>query len=755
MRLGWALRGCVVGLLLSVCVCGADAGARPSATAAAVRCTPGASRAYADGVTAAARSGRDVWGNRLLAAPDGPSYDAAHRRLAPLLYAVEQKRKPMTLSGVYYIPLAYPTGRRSPVTYALAVADGSQVITRHVTGYSVSVQVGADGRERYGSCLARTQTATLADGYLPILDTSYVDASGVRYTEEEFAGRIDGVRSIVTLIKLTVDATASTKGAVVRFATRWPERLLTDQPTPVHVAAGTTAEVYAGWLNTVPLLRPVHLNPGIYDRARAGVVRYWNGRLAEGATFSVPDQKVLDAERAILIQQLTQGWRYSVGNLYEELSFAEGLDTAAVMGEYGFRDDVAEILGVSLDRLQRIPERFSEWRAGERLLAEATYYDLYRDRNALAAASPALADLVGELSDRQYANGPDAGRLEPEPISADLGGAVDGLAAQVVAWQGLRAMARVWRETGHRADARQATAIAVPLEAALRLAVRKRSVHMPDGSLFVPATLSAPVAPYRRITATRMGSYWNLVMPYAFASGFFPPGQAAAQGISTYLMNHGGRLLGVTRADSHIVYGPHRVGNGLGQVYGLNVSRFLADNDEPDQLALSLYGMLGVAMTPDTYVSGEAISVTPIGGAYYRSMYMSPNLGANSSFLGTLRLLLVHEEERDGATTGVDLAFSTPRSWLTDGDAIVVHGARTSGGVVSYSIERTGTQIAISVTAPRGLKVRMRLRLPAGDRLLGVRAGGTRLPFDPRTSTFAVPHPAGHADLVATVASQR
>ncbi len=656
----------------------------------------------------------------------------------------------MTTSGVYYLPLAYPTGVNPPLTVALAVADGSEIISRHNTGYSVAIDVGSAGNERYGSCLARTRTATLADGYLPIVETSYTDAAGVSYQQEAFAGRVPGAESIVTLIRLSIDASASNSGSVVRFDTQWPERLLVDQATPVQVASGTTTVVYAAWLSKVPLLHAISLTEGLYDQARASVVDYWNGRLARGAAYQVPEERVMDAQRAILIQQLIHGWRYSMGNLYEELSFAEALDTAGVMGEYGFGDDVEAILRISLDRLSTIPARFTAWRAGALLLAEATYFDRYRNRRFVDRNAAELAAIVKRLASRQIESGPAKGRLRPEPLSSDLGGAVDTFPAQAVAWQGLLAIARVWRATGHRAQARKATAVAGALEAALRTAVDKVAVRMPDGSYFVPATLSDRIAPYQRIPATRRGSYWNLVMPYAFASGFFPPKQAAAQGILRYLLNHGGRLLGVVRADAHISYGEAR-GTGLGQAYGLNVSRFLADNDQPGQLVLSLYGMLAVAMTPDTYVSGEAISATPIGTAYYRTMYMPPNLGANSTFLGTLRLILVHETRAQGVPAGLDLAFATPRGWLADGGVISVDRAPTAFGPLSYSIARHGTKVMIRVSAPRSAHVRMRLRLPAGDTLRRITMGAARVPFDPATSTFVVPHGGASMELSATI----
>jgi hypothetical protein len=450
----------------------------------------------------------------------------------------------------------------------------------------------------------------------------------------------------------------------------------------------------------------------------------------------VPDEHVLDAERAILIQNLVQGWRYSIGNLYEELSFAEALDTAQVMGEYGYRADAQSILKVALDRL---PDRFTAWRFGELLLGEAAYYRLYRDRSLVHHDAGVLRRGLASLAKRQQKDG----MLLPEPLSSDLGGSVSGLPAQVVAWAGLRAMARVWTATGHDELATRAVRMAARLETALRRAVARNQTWLSDGSLFVPLVLGSDSRPYGRITFTREGSYWNLLMPYAFASGFFAPGSDAAGGILRYLAQHGSWLLGVTRADAHISF--RAGGQGLGQVYGLEMSRFLADNDQPDELSLSLYGMLGTAMTP-TYVSGEAISVVPVAGSWYRTMYMPPNLGANSTYLETLKLTLVHE-----TSTGIDLAFSTPRAWLVPGGHFGVRGARTRFGRLSYEVRRDGNRVRVTLDLPRSRAVRLRLRLPLGSQVLSARAGGRRLKVDP-DGTVSLRR-RGHVVLVATVAT--
>jgi hypothetical protein len=180
----------------------------------------------------------------------------------------------------------------------------------------------------------------------------------------------------------------------------------------------------------------------------------------------------------------------------------------------------------------------------------------------------------------------------------------------------------------------------------------------------------------------------------------------------------------VTRADAHIIYSNKPYGSGLGQVYGLSMSRFMADNDHPDQLVLSLYGMIAIGMTPGTYISGEAISVVPVNGANYRAMYMSPNSGANASYLETLRQMLVHEERgASGAPTGLDLAYSTPRPWLASGKSIDVENAETSFGIVSYGITRTGSRIAVHATLPLGAHTRLRLRVPDGEHIAHVTGG--------------------------------
>ncbi|HUB76575.1 MAG TPA: hypothetical protein VL977_05930, partial [Solirubrobacteraceae bacterium] len=255
-------------------------------------CAPAkASAAYSARVDAALRSGTDVWGNELLAAPGGPTYARASRFLAPLLYARGPGGKPLTPSGVYYLAFGMPNGTRGAGTVALHVADGGQILWRQTTGPALTVWAGPG--ERYGSCLARLEPARLAQGWLPVLETGYRTASGVHEHEESFAAR-------------------TRNGGLASYV-----HLSASRPTLLRVTtgAGTTSasgrSLYVRWNGRG---RAQAVSAAAYDAARSGVVRFWRGELSAGASIFVPETRVEDALRAVLVQDLVLTWRYSVGN---------------------------------------------------------------------------------------------------------------------------------------------------------------------------------------------------------------------------------------------------------------------------------------------------------------------------------------------------------------------------------------------------------------------------------------------------------
>ena len=728
--------------------------------------------AYTRRVLRVLASGRDVWGNALIRSREGPTYEGVRRYLTPLLLGRAARRRPprrLTVSGVHYVPFGRPRGIHGASPVALHVADGSQVLARRIYRRRLTDEVRG-GRERYGQCLARLAPPRLADGYLPILETRYVDATGTRYRQESFATRIPETRSLVSFVRLTADRRSSSSAVEVRLrpsARRLSvrgNRLLRGTKTHMFfspggrydgtavswtVPAGGVRTVYAAWLVSPLASEQLVLDEGRYASARAELAAFWERRLAEGATFDVPDRKVMDAQRNLLIQNLTMTWRYSVGNDYEQFSFPESIDTATTLGEYGFGDVQRAILLTGLPREIGI---YPNWERGIKLVGSALYYRLYRERGFVEQATPVLRRAVESLRRQLPGTGP---RLLPrERFSSDVHARVYGLHAQAMIWQGLRLMAQVWAVTGQPDLSGVARRLAERLGAGLRLAVERSARRLRDGSLFVPVTLLDGVAPHRALTASRRGSYTNLVMPFALASGLLPPGGRDARGVLRYMLTHGSRLLGLVRTAALGIYGPPTFPiSGINQVYGVNMSRFLADNDQPGQLVLTLYGQLAAGMTQGTFVSGEGAGVAPVRGEYYRKMYRPPNSTSNSTFLQTLRLLLVHEiRAANGTPQGLRLAHATPRSWLMPGKEIVVRSAPTSFGPVSFSTRSLARTVLVSLEVPPGpgLKsLRLRLRLPRPNRITGVQFDGRPYArFDRRTETIDLSGRRGQVELV-------
>ena len=114
--------------------------------------SPEAGRSYTRRVERALATGRDVWGDRLLGAKEGPTYEAASRFLPPLLYAAGRGGSRLTASGVYYLPFTLPLSVGGDRGFGLHVADGSQIVVRRAGGPSLTVYVGARGTERFGHC---------------------------------------------------------------------------------------------------------------------------------------------------------------------------------------------------------------------------------------------------------------------------------------------------------------------------------------------------------------------------------------------------------------------------------------------------------------------------------------------------------------------------------------------------------------------------------------------------------------------------
>ena len=702
--------------------------------------------AYADGVFAALREKTDAWGNELLASPEGPTYAGVRRRLHPLMLVGRPAGlgpTRLTDSGVYYLAFGQPRGTSGAGEVQLHVADGGQIVSEVVDGPRLSVDLGAIGTERYGSCLSRLGTPTLGGGYLPVLQTSYVDVEGVRYRQESFAARIPRTRALVSFIRLAVDPTGTRRGTAtlrftpsVRSLRRVGNQLRLGSRAQVLFSRGARFDgrslvystkkrriVYVAWLDGAARAGRVTLDRALYERARRSLARYWDRRLALAGRLVVPEQRVYDAERNLLIQNMMHSWRYSLGNAYERFSW-ELIDVAETMGAYGLRGIERAIL----EQARRSETYFPNRAAGELMTGSADYYRRYGDTDYVDAVTPVFRGNVASFA-RQLDRSRH-GLLQRERYGADIVRGIYGLHAQVLTLQGLESLAASWAQAGHERLAYDAARVATRLDAGLRAAVAAAGTTLPDGSFFVPVALvDGREKPFESLTDSKRGSYWNLVMPYVLGSGFFRPGSAEAKGLLRYVLNHGSRFVGLVRFRPHTgVYNPGYQAPGSDDVYGINVARFLADNDEPDQLVLSLYGKLAAGMTENTFVAGEGATIAPVPGEYYRTMHRPPNSANNATFLETLRLTLVHETtDASGVPQGLELAYATPRAWLEPGKRIEVRALQTSFGPLSYSIDSGVHDLRVVLHVPPAAATKtlhLRLRLPDDEQVGGASVDG-------------------------------
>jgi len=718
-------------------------------------------KGYEESVNEALNARRDMFGEKALSMPEGPTYDNIEGYLTPLKLIGTG----VTESGVYYLPFGRPLNLAGYGPVALHVGDGSQIVSQVSTGPKMTIFLGTEGQERYGMAEARLEQERLEDGFQPILLNNYTDALGVTYVQESFSDYTYLTAELVSFIKLTIrkgkakvnqtkvkllfsDRDLSLEGNVLKTGNKI-RALLT---AGGELSGGNTITYeldlseHDQELYIVRLLHPadcIPIEPNLqyYQQEKTELKNFWNSQLAKGAVFDVPEARVNHARKALLIQNLFMGYLYSIGNIYQTWYQPEGNDAATILGEYGFTGQQKAMAEVLLS----VPFRtYPNWEMGELLSHAAQYYRISKDTAFISCHKPTFIQFM-ENFQSQMKQSPN-GVLNAEAFSGDIAEPLVYLHHQAVAWRGLRDMASVMMTLGD-SSGNQYMPLADSLRSRLLRALNESKTVLPDSSIFLPTELftKKKPEPYGMITETKYGSYWNLCFPYIPATGLLD--SKTVSGYYKYLKNHGAFLLGMVRFN----YYPVSVGSyrqdglpgyktpGVDNVYGLNAARLLTMVDDADRLVLSFYAKLAHGMTRYTFVSGEGDTVGPYPGEYYRTSYLSPSSFNNSWFLLMLRLMLIAEMEgEDGLVEKLHLAYSTPRAWLEQGKQIRVERAPTVFGEISYVIdsEIDNGSIHMTVTLPdqagAAKAIAVRLRTPGKRIIKSVKINGkTHQSFDP------------------------
>src|SRR5262249_43516478 len=183
--------------------------------------------------------------------------------------------------------------------------------------------------------------------------------------------------------------------------------------------------------------------------------------------------------------------------------------------------------------------------------------------------------------------------------AGDISKQVYALNSNANCWRGLRDLAAVLEGVGQRETALQYARQARAFRAAILAAVAKsesRQTRPP----FIPNALFGDETPHETLTATRTGSYYNLMAPYILGSGVFGPGSEREGWLVESPRRHGGLAMGMIRSTPHV--GQFKGQPGVNVLYGLRYTLALLRRDEREAALVGFYGHLAQGMTRGTFI---------------------------------------------------------------------------------------------------------------------------------------------------------
>ena len=704
---------------------------------------------------------RDLWGELAMHQPNGPSYAFFEKLLPPLRYVDCQFRN-------YPIALAAPRGlyKSRLISNGSGVNLPSGLKTKSWYDFPLGVEfhIGPDN-ERFGADPARLRGPTLERGYLPIVQTQYTIA-GSTVSEEAFApidapyaghGAIlvrfvvDGDASIP--INLALQPALQPAAPIALRDGTWQDA---NGRTLLHLGPGWTSEATANRVIATlnprePLVLAVFSHPQAapaadkldepaYQSLRTACAAQWEQWITQCAQFDVPEERVNRAWKATVIGNLMMAtgdqMSYSAGNVYQRLYEAESGDALRSLLVMGLTDLAKQMTDPLLHYMQKGLGFHDD---AFRLQLLAHVYWLTRDADFVRSRHDLWRPAVDRiLSLREK----DIGLLPKENYCGDVRNQVYSLNSNANCWRGLRDISAVLRDIGEIDEAQQIARDAAEFRARILDAVAKSESRNTQPT-FIPIALFGAEKPYDTLTDTKIGSYWDLMIPYVLGSEILDDPRTDAT--LDYLQSHGGLCMGMIRFHQHS--GLFANENGLDDLYTLRYTQTLLRRDDVDLALVSFYGKLAQGLTPDTFIGGEGSGLLPLDPAG-RAMYLPPNSAGNGFFLSTLRELMVQDfdADHDGAPDTLRLLFATPRAWLEDGKTIRIAAPRPRSAPCHSSRIRTCriNQVTIDITPPpRDAKaIKLRIRLPDGRTATGASIGNLKLSLD---ATGTVDLPIQHA----------
>lgn len=571
----------------------------------------------------------------------------------------------------------------------------------------VLFRVGPAG-EQFGRVRSRFSSIGYENGYLPMVTATY-QTDGIRYRETAFADQPSGESGGWDIAYVQFEMTnlaqrrhtavlrpeiiindgeaLDAKGAVLLS--------ISDTRREFPLEPGESASV-AMKIPYVPdaqhLIKPATVADFAASHQR--VRSFWEGLLKKGAQVEVPEERVNNIWRALLLQNfiLADGPRltYSSGIRYNDSSYPQESGFAAhVFAMYGFEDyaDALQAWFVPMSVThQGAGRKYQNRRAmvlhhllenyrltGKTDLFDRFHADYYRVADEIV--SDRHSTMRGDRSAWHW------GLLPPDRPGADVQSSTQTgyvLAHNITNCQGLQDFGRFLVVTGIDVEhGRKFLDEAAHFRKTLMSAMERAAIRMPGRppfldlqTLYFAKTPDYGPEPYDDLANGRLqGAYSHYWADMEFHYDFFNPDDKVGQWIADYLHARNGFTLGLTRSHNH--NGPY---GWVNTVYDGGYYNYRLRSGNTPEFLLGFYGRLAFAMSRYVYAASEGapfIGYNTKDGGYVAAGLDFPNSASNADTLLMLRNALVMEELKDDIETGdVDLLRGVPRAWLEKGKQI-------------------------------------------------------------------------------------
>jgi hypothetical protein len=504
---------------------------------------------------------------------------------------------------------------------------------------------------------------------------------------------------------------------------------------------------------------------GDFEAAHKRTRDFWEGLLVKGARIDVPEERVNNIWRALLLQNfvLADGPRftYSSGIRYNDSTYPQENGNAAhVFAMYG-HSDYADALQPWFVDMSITPEgagrKYQNRRAmvlhhlleNYRLTGKTDLFDRFKSdyyRVADEIVSDRHSTMTGDRNALHW------GLLPPDKPGADVQASTQTvyvLGHNITNCQGLADFGRFLVATDiDRARGQKYIDEAADFRKTLMSAMERAAIRVPGRppfldlqTLYFAKTPDYGPEPYDDLANGRLqGAYSHYWADMELHYNFFNPDDQVAHWIANYLRARNGFTLGLTRAHNH--------GEPIGYVntvYDGGYYNFRLRSGDVAEFLLGLYGRLAFAMSRHVYVASEGqplIGYNTHDGGHVAAGLDFPNSASNADTLLMLRNALVMERLKDNVETGdIDLLRGAPRAWIESGKPIRLTRMATYFGEVS--MEATGDRVGVHATIdapPRSARLLLHVRHPIKNAMVNgtlytdcdFQQGIVRLPAGPK-----------------------